>query len=141
MTVTDDKGVTPAGAQVPGGTDGDGVLDLTETWIFKATGTAIAGHYNNIGNAEGYGPAIDKVTATDPSSYFGSGRPDRHREGTSVDGPYHLGGPGTWTYTGSNKGTCAHPRSRSFDEHAARHPCRGLRRRPTPSRQRRELDG
>ena len=107
MKVTDDQGVTPV--LKSGDTDGDGKLDLTETWIYEATGTAIAGQYNNIGSAEGYGPAMDKVTDTDPSNYFGSGPAiniDKVTNGS--DGPnIHVGAPVTWTYTVTNTGNVA----------------------------------
>ena len=93
VKVTDDQGVTPV--LKSGDTNGNGELDLTETWIYEATGTAIAGQYNNIGSAEGYGPAKDKVTDTDPSSYFGSDPKiniDKVTNGS--DGPTSSGRPG-----------------------------------------------
>jgi len=55
VKVTDSKGVTPV--YQSGDTNGDGKLDLTETWIYEASGTAIAGQYNNTGFTEGTGPA------------------------------------------------------------------------------------
>ena len=52
VTVTDSKtGVTPA--YVSGDANSDGKLDLTETWIYEATGTAIVGSYSNTGTATG----------------------------------------------------------------------------------------
>ena len=52
------------------GDDGNGVLDVGESWVFTATGTAQLGPYNNIGTAHGTYFGAD-VTATDPSSYVG----------------------------------------------------------------------
>src|SRR5262249_972869 len=42
-----------------------------ETWKFEKTGTAVAGAYSNIGTASGT-ILTTTVTATDPSSYFGT---------------------------------------------------------------------
>ena len=74
VTVTDNKpGVTPT--YVSGDTNGNNRLDLTETWIFQATGTAIEGAYSNVGTAAG--SFTDSAghsrsdTETDESSYFG----------------------------------------------------------------------
>jgi hypothetical protein len=67
--VTDDQGVTPV--RVGGDTDGDDELDLNETWIYEATGIAVAGDYENVGTATGdYGTTTKPDT--DPSSYFGA---------------------------------------------------------------------
>ena len=50
VQVTDNQaGVTPA--YVSGDTNGDGKLDTSETWIFKASGTAVLGAQSNIGTA------------------------------------------------------------------------------------------
>ena len=50
--MTDNKpGVTPA--YVSGDTNDDGKLDLTETWIYAASGTAVTGNYSNTGTASG----------------------------------------------------------------------------------------
>jgi uncharacterized repeat protein (TIGR01451 family) len=75
VKVTDSvTGVTPA--YVSGDTNGNGKLDLTETWIYEASGTAITGSYSNTGTA--YGDFTDGAgnvesdTATDGSSYFGA---------------------------------------------------------------------
>ena len=117
VAVTDNKpGVTPAatvqGAEDDypgkniGDTNGDGKLDTTETWIFTATGTAVAGLYENTGDADGKGPADDPVNDDDTSSYFGS-QPGIHIEKVTngSDGPYiHVGDPVTWTYTVTNTG-------------------------------------
>ena len=75
VTVTDNKaGVTPA--YVSGDTNDDGKLELTETWIYEATGTSITGDYSNTGTASGtYTDSAGHSrtdTATDTSSYFGA---------------------------------------------------------------------
>lgn len=74
VTVTDSvSGVTPT--YVSGDTNGDSILDLTETWIYETSGTAIGGDYSNIGKATGtYTDDADHsraAEATDPSSYVG----------------------------------------------------------------------
>ena len=74
VTVTDSvSGVTPA--FVSGDTNSNGKLDLTETWIYTATGTAIVGSYSNTGTASG-SYTDDEAdtgtdTATDLSNYTG----------------------------------------------------------------------
>ena len=102
---------TAAGPDLRRRGNGDGKLDLTETWIFEAAGTAISGDYANIGTAEGYGPANDKVTATDPSNYFGSDPAiDIDKLTNGSDGPFiAAGAPVTWTYTVTNNGNFAAP--------------------------------
>ena len=54
-----------------GDTNGNDELDLTETWLYEATGEAIAGQYNNLGTAVGTPPVGDDVDATDDDCYFG----------------------------------------------------------------------
>ncbi len=52
--VTDDQGVTPV---FQGGDDnGDDLLDLEETWLYEATGTAEVGQYANVATVEGANP-------------------------------------------------------------------------------------
>jgi hypothetical protein len=69
IAVTDSHaGVTPAYVS---GDDGDNILQTTETWIFEATGTAVAGTYTNTGYVDGYyGTTL--VEDDDPSGYFGT---------------------------------------------------------------------
>ena len=59
-------------AYVSGDANANDKLDLTETWVFEAPGTAEAGEYDNVGTAYGTGPADDDVWDDDPSSYFGA---------------------------------------------------------------------
>ena len=77
MTVKDDNG-TPANTPddfnatyISGDTDNDTLLDLTETWLFRATGVATAGQYANIGTTTGTFENTT-LTDTDPSHYLAS---------------------------------------------------------------------
>ena len=73
VQVTDDKGVVPV--YQSGDTNQDGKLDLTESWVYSANGTAVLGSYQNIGTATGsYTDGLNNPatpTASDPSSYTG----------------------------------------------------------------------
>jgi len=70
VTVTDNiTGVTPI--YVSGDTNNDGQLVPGEIWRYQATGTATAGQYSNIGTVQGTAPDGERVTAQDPSHYFG----------------------------------------------------------------------
>jgi len=112
ITVTDSEaGVTPA--YVSGDTGNFGFLDLTETWIYQANGTATAGQYANTGNVTGTPPVGSPVSDDDPSHYFGSApTPDIHIEkytnGVDADtapGPnINIGSTVTWTYRVTNTG-------------------------------------
>jgi hypothetical protein len=72
VTVTDDRGLVPAFQG--GDSNGNGVLDLTETWTYTAATVATPGPYTNLGTAAGTAPAGDGRTATaiDPDNHFGS---------------------------------------------------------------------
>jgi uncharacterized repeat protein (TIGR01451 family) len=75
VSVTDSvSGVNPA--YVSGDTNLDGKLDLTETWIYTATGTAVLGGYSNVGTASGSftdtAGHIGTDTDTNASSYTGT---------------------------------------------------------------------
>src|SRR5262249_44424150 len=73
VTVTDNQpGVFPV--LQSGDTNGNGLLDLTETWVFTATGTVTAGQYLNTGTTSGRdstGSIPTPVTASDTDRYFG----------------------------------------------------------------------
>jgi hypothetical protein len=83
VQVTDNKGVVPV--YQSGDTNQDGKLDLTETWVYSANGTAILGSYQNIGTVTGSytddltNPATP--TASDPSSYTGKVPPGARTPG------------------------------------------------------------
>jgi hypothetical protein len=68
IAVTDNQnGVTPVYVS---GDDGNGLLDPQESWTYQATGSSVAGQYQNIGTVTGqYGGQT--VTSSDPSHYFG----------------------------------------------------------------------
>jgi len=71
IIVTDDQGITPT--YETGDTDGDGELDIDETWIYTATGAATPGQYTNIGTATGE-YAGTPYTDEDLSHYVGEYR-------------------------------------------------------------------
>ncbi|MEG4632713.1 hypothetical protein QUB56_24495 [Microcoleus sp. AR_TQ3_B6] len=73
VQVTDNQGVVPV--YQSGDTNLDGKLDLTESWVYSANGTAILGSYQNTGTVQGSytddltNPATP--TDSDDSSYTG----------------------------------------------------------------------
>jgi hypothetical protein len=72
IIVTDSEaGVTPA--YVSGDANLNSKLDLTETWIYQASGTATAGQYANTGSVTGMPPTGAIVSDDDPSHYVASG--------------------------------------------------------------------
>ena len=74
VSVTDDHaGVTPVLDSGLSTGEEDGKLDLGDTWVYTASGTAVAGPYENIGTATGYTPQDVPVTDSDTSSYIGRG--------------------------------------------------------------------
>jgi hypothetical protein len=91
-----------------GDTDNDGKLDLTETWTYTKTGTAVAGDYSNIGTVTGKYNGTP-VTANDPSSYFGANPGIAINKLTNgFDGKTILEGSAiTWTYAVTNTGNVA----------------------------------
>jgi hypothetical protein len=68
VVVSDDK-LGPI-TSFTGDTNGNGLLDLTETWTYTQTATALAGQQTNVGTATGE-DAGTPVTDTDPGNYFG----------------------------------------------------------------------
>jgi uncharacterized repeat protein (TIGR01451 family) len=88
VVVTDDQGVTPV--YQSGDTNGNDLLEAGETWIYTASGVAVAGQYENVGTAtatvapfppvDGDAATLaavpadigDEVTDSDLSHYFGS---------------------------------------------------------------------
>ena len=105
VTVTDDQaGVDPAFQAAT--TDGDGLLDPSETWTYEATGTATEGQYENFGTVSGTDPLGTGLTDTDPSHYFGVSSAIDIEKSTSCADAYLPLGPlvpesatqPTWTY-------------------------------------------
>jgi len=103
VQVTDDKGVVPV--YQSGDANGDGKLDLTETWVYSANGTAILGSYQNIGTVQGTytddltNPATP--TASDPSSYTGVRPPGARTPG------FWSNWPAVWNGTASDDSSFA----------------------------------
>ena len=54
-----------------GDTNGNGLLDTTETWTFNGSRIATAGQYTNVATASGTDPVATSVTDTDPDNHFG----------------------------------------------------------------------
>ena len=81
-----------------GDTNGDDLLTSDETWIYAATGTAVAGQYANIGNVTGNTPSNNPVTDDDPSHHFGESGPINIKKYTNDEdadtptGPYRPAG-------------------------------------------------
>ena len=70
VVVTDDK-LGPI-TSFTGDSNGNGLLDLTETWTYTKTATALAGQQTNVGTVTGQ-DANTAATVTDdnPANYFG----------------------------------------------------------------------
>ncbi|HEY3274110.1 MAG TPA: hypothetical protein VGJ92_10120, partial [Methanocella sp.] len=84
VAVTDNRSVIPV--YVSGDANADGRLDLTETWIYEATGTATAGSYANKGTVTAMPPAGARITDEDTSSYVGYVLAIDVEKSVSVDG-------------------------------------------------------
>ena len=72
VVVTDDK-LGPI-TSFTGDTNGNGLLDLTETWTYTQTATALAGQQTNVGTVTGQdanNPPGTTVTDDNPANYFG----------------------------------------------------------------------
>jgi uncharacterized repeat protein (TIGR01451 family) len=121
VSVTDNiAGVSPtpvlSGGFNVGDTNHDGLLENGETWVFTASGTAIAGQYSNIGTATGTPvtptggtiPGATPMTATNPDHYFGqtvTGTPDLAITKTSDSAAVVAGKPIGFVVTITNTGT------------------------------------
>ena len=72
VAVTDDK-LGPI-TSFTGDTNGNGLLDLTETWTYTKTATALAGQQTNVGTVtaqDANNPPGTTVTDNNPANYFG----------------------------------------------------------------------
>src|SRR5207237_4576799 len=82
--------------------NGNGLLDTTETWTYTATAIAAAGQQINIGTVianDANNPPGTTVTAVDPANYFGDTIPTADLQVTITNGATTLV-PGTSdTYT------------------------------------------
>ncbi|MEN8040328.1 MAG: SdrD B-like domain-containing protein [Actinomycetota bacterium] len=108
VSVTDsDPAVDPV---YDSGDDGDGLLNVGETWTFIATGIATVGQYQNTGTANATEPSTGFViTSFDDEFYFGAITDvdiEKYTNGEDViapPGPYILAGDSvTWTYDITN---------------------------------------
>ena len=103
VQVTDNQGVVPV--YQSGDTNQDGKLDLTESWVYSANGTAILGSYQNIGTTTGsYTDELNNPatpTASDASSYTGVQPP-----GARTPGFWHAW-PAVWDGVASNDSSFA----------------------------------
>jgi hypothetical protein len=91
ITITDNNGTTGSTADdltptfVSGDTDGDSALDVTETWVYRATHVVTAGAYSNIATVTGNDPNATVLSATDPSAHTGVNRLSKRRFLASYD--------------------------------------------------------
>lgn len=103
ISVTDNvAGVTPV--YVSGDANNNSILEQSESWLYRATGIAIAGQYSNIGTVRGVGPDGDVVTAQDPSHYFGLARAEIGLVKTPSRTVVNRGETVVYTYTVTNNG-------------------------------------
>jgi uncharacterized repeat protein (TIGR01451 family) len=109
VTVVDDQGVIIN--YVSGDTNGDGYLNLTETWVYQATGTASAGQYTNIGSVTSTPPVGTDVSDSNPDNYFGQSpgislvKTTNDQDANSPTGPYiPVGSSVIWKYNVTNTG-------------------------------------
>ncbi|MGB7342896.1 MAG: SdrD B-like domain-containing protein [Pirellulaceae bacterium] len=120
VSVTDNRGVTPI--LQSGDTDGDGRLDVTETWTYTANAVVTAGQYTNIGTATGNPvdangndiAGLADVSDTDPSNHIGvtpSLTIEKSTNGIDADtatGPrLDVGSTATFSYQVTNTGGVA----------------------------------
>jgi hypothetical protein len=69
VQVTDNPPQTISGPT--GDTNNNGLLDLTETWTYTASGTAVGGQYANLATVTAQDPFSHSVNDSDPSHYLG----------------------------------------------------------------------
>ena len=112
VAVTDDK--LGSITSFTGDTDGNGLLDLTETWTYTTTATAVAGQQTNVGTATASNPnlpADPAVTDDNPGNYFGDApginvvKFVNGQDADSPTGPHvAVGSTVTFTYVVTNTG-------------------------------------
>ena len=113
VTVTDDK-VAGTAIHCPNDGNTDNVilnLAAGQTALCTATGTAVAGQYENTGSVVGNPPTGAQVSATDPSHYIGTeGEMTIEKATNGVDSDtapgqsLKIGSEVIWTYTITNTG-------------------------------------
>lgn len=114
VVVTDNR-LAANPVYVSGDANGDGLLQVGETWLFRATGTAQIGQYANVGTVVGISPKQETVTDSDPSHYYGITSDEtvinieKYTNGVDADLPtgpqIAVGGNVTWTYVVTNPNT------------------------------------
>ena len=109
VVLTDDKG--EVFVFVDGDTNNDTFLDLTETWTYVGSTTAVAGQYENVATVTGKDFFKDDSSDTDPSHYFGVVSDidiEKSTNGEDADTPsgpaVRVGDSVTWTYVVTNPG-------------------------------------
>jgi uncharacterized repeat protein (TIGR01451 family) len=112
VVVTDDK--LGAITTFTGDINGNGLLDLTETWTYTQTATALAGQQTNVGTVTAQdfnNPPGTPVTDDNPANYFGDApaiQIVKFVNGDDADimtGPHvAVGSPVTFTYQVTNTG-------------------------------------
>ena len=110
VVVTDDK-LGPI-TSFTGDTNGNGLLDLTETWTYTKTATALAGQQTNTGTVTAQDPATGTpVTDDNPANYFGDAAASNivkfvnGQDADSPTGPHVAAGSTvTFTYVVTNTG-------------------------------------
>ena len=112
VTVSDDQGVMPV--YQSGDTNSNGMLDPGETWVYTATGTAIApARSNERGTATGTdatGTVATPVSASATDGYFGVAaghRVDEVDQRRRIIRTWPPAARSTWTYEVSNTGNVA----------------------------------
>ncbi len=121
VTLVDDAGTPSAPGDdfnptLDSGDDGDGMLEIGETWNYSAVGTATPGQYENFAFAAGdpVGPSTVQVVDNDPSHYYGvisSISIKKYTNEADADLPtdpdvpvIKVGAPVNWTYVVTNTG-------------------------------------
>jgi uncharacterized repeat protein (TIGR01451 family) len=107
MNVTVVDSVEGNATYISGDTNNDSRLQLSETWIFRITGTAGIGSYSNSATASAQDEVVGTtVRAMDDSSYFGVNAAIVISKLTNgSDGSLiQAGSPVIWTYTVANAG-------------------------------------
>ncbi len=108
VAVTDDK-LGPI-TSFTGDTNGNGLLDLTETWTYTKTATALAGQQTNVATVTAQDSTNPSTTITDsnPTNYFGDNTPaisvDLSVTKTVSDATPNVGDQITFTVTLSDQG-------------------------------------
>ena len=96
VVVSDDK-LGPI-TSFTGDTNGNGLLDLTETWTYTATATALAGQQTNVGTVTGRTPTPARHAGHrhQPGQLLRRRPGDQHRQARQRPGRRHARPGRTW---------------------------------------------